>query len=138
MGKPRGRAIDYLVAAYRAGRGCTPVTLKRVSESMGVRAPTAHKVLMRLVECGYMVKTGRGEFALTEAGVELAERVIRSHRILETFLMVVLKCSAEEACEYASKLDRHAPPELINRMCEALGHPSVCPHGKPIPRGDCH
>ena len=28
-------------------------------------------------------------------------------------------------------------PEVTDRICTFLGHPRTCPHGSPIPEGDC-
>ncbi|MBN2720266.1 MAG: metal-dependent transcriptional regulator, partial [Proteobacteria bacterium] len=28
-------------------------------------------------------------------------------------------------------------PEIEEKICELLGHPRFCPHGKPIPPGEC-
>ena len=28
-------------------------------------------------------------------------------------------------------------PEVTDRICTFLGHPRTCPHGSPIPPGDC-
>jgi DtxR family Mn-dependent transcriptional regulator len=39
----------------------------------------------------------------------------------------------EDAC----KVEHILSEELTDSVCTFLGHPPVCPHGKPIPRGEC-
>jgi DtxR family Mn-dependent transcriptional regulator len=39
----------------------------------------------------------------------------------------------ESACEYEHTL----APGLTEAICTLLGHPRECPHGSPIPEGDC-
>ncbi len=45
--------------------------------------------------------------------------------------------SEEEAEEEACKLEHILSPAVTDSVCSFLGHPPVCPHGKPIPQGDC-
>jgi Mn-dependent DtxR family transcriptional regulator len=40
---------------------------------------------------------------------------------------------AEEACKFEHILS----PEATERICTFLGHPRTCPHGSPIPAGEC-
>jgi DtxR family Mn-dependent transcriptional regulator len=39
----------------------------------------------------------------------------------------------EKACKFEHLLDRG----LDESICTLLGHPKICPHGKPIPPGPC-
>jgi DtxR family transcriptional regulator, Mn-dependent transcriptional regulator len=76
-------------------------------------------------------------FALTGAGRPLAENVVRRHRLAERLLADVLDAWNEtnhaKACKFEHLLDRG----LDDSICILLGHPKVCPHGKPIPPGKC-
>ncbi|HWR58304.1 MAG TPA: metal-dependent transcriptional regulator, partial [Thermodesulfovibrionales bacterium] len=37
----------------------------------------------------------------------------------------------------ACKLEHILSEELTDSVCTFLGHPPTCPHGKPIPKGEC-
>jgi DtxR family Mn-dependent transcriptional regulator len=63
--------------------------------------------------------------------------VVRRHRLAERLLADVLdawnEVNHEKACRFEHLLDRG----LDDSICSLLGHPKVCPHGKPIPPGKC-
>lgn len=86
-----------------------------------------------------LVKADEKQVTLTEAGLREAEQIIRRHRLAERLFADVFQTSEEtwerEACalEHAAVL----VDEAVNAVCSFLGHPSTCPHGRPIPRGTC-
>lgn len=71
---------------------------------------------------------------LTRRGDDYARRLIRAHRLAERLLCDILGGDYElGACEF----EHTVTPELIDSICILLGHPRECPHGRPIPDGDC-
>jgi DtxR family Mn-dependent transcriptional regulator len=73
------------------------------------------------------------EIVLTEAGREAAASIVRRHRIMERWLTDALGLDWVQADEEAARLE-HAISELVEvRLYEALGRPTTCPHGNPIP-----
>jgi DtxR family Mn-dependent transcriptional regulator len=71
---------------------------------------------------------------LTEKGAVYARKVIRAHRLAERLLYDVLGGDFESgACEF----EHTVTPELVDSICILLGHPKTCPHGSPIPEGQC-
>ncbi len=71
---------------------------------------------------------------LTKAGDASAQAVIRAHRLAERLLYDVLGGDYESgACEF----EHIVTPELVDSICTLLGHPKLCPHGLPIPQGQC-
>ena len=92
--------------------------------------------LEELIAAGCVALDG-GNVALTPAGRPLAENVVRRHRLAERLLADVLdawnEVNHEKACRFEHLLDRG----LDDSICSLLGHPRVCPHGKPIPPGKC-
>lgn len=72
-----------------------------------------------------------------EKGEVLAEGIVRRHRLTERLLMELFEMSEEEAEEEACKLEHILSPAVTDSVCSFLGHPPVCPHGKPIPQGPC-
>ena len=72
--------------------------------------------------------------ALTKNGEDYARRLIRAHRLAERLLHNVLGGDYESgACEF----EHTVTPELVDSICILLGHPRACPHGRPIPEGQC-
>jgi DtxR family Mn-dependent transcriptional regulator len=63
-------------------------------------------------------------------------KVIRRHRLLERFLAETLTMSWDEVHEEAEHMEHAASERLIDRIDAYLGHPTVDPHGDPIPRAD--
>jgi DtxR family Mn-dependent transcriptional regulator len=76
----------------------------------------------------------KDQIALTEQGEKRAGRVIRAHRIGERLLYHVFGGEFESgACEF----EHTVVTELVDAICTLLGHPRECPHGMPIPEGEC-
>jgi DtxR family Mn-dependent transcriptional regulator len=84
-----------------------------------------------------LVVLGGDEVRLTEAGARLAEDVVRRHRLAETLFSQLLDVPEEEAEKTACEFEHLLSPQVTASVCTYLGHPPVCPHGKPIPRGAC-
>jgi DtxR family Mn-dependent transcriptional regulator len=74
---------------------------------------------------------------LTPAGEYIARRVIRRHRLAEFLLAQVLEVTGEEAERTACEFEHLLSDQVTTSVCTYLGHPPLCPHGKPIPKGKC-
>jgi putative ABC transport system ATP-binding protein len=75
---------------------------------------------------------------MTPAGEERARSVIRRHRLAERLFMDILSIRDEVEIEAsACKFEHILSPDVTDRICTLLGHPLACPHGSPIPQGDC-
>ena len=90
----------------------------------------------QLIQAEYISLTESG-VKLTDLGRPIASNVVRRHRLAERLLTDVLGTGDslihEKACKFEHILDRG----LDESICTLLGHPKVCPHGKPIPAGNC-
>lgn len=71
--------------------------------------------------------------ALTEEGNELALKVIRKHRLWETFLFKTLDLSLHEIHREAEVLEHLTSDFLADKIDDFLGNPATDPHGDPIP-----
>ena len=83
-----------------------------------------------------LVKISRDakEISLTTTGEIQARQLIRAHRLAEKLIHDVLGGDFEEAaCEFEHTVSL----KLVNSICTMLGHPKQCPHGLPIPEGEC-
>ncbi len=75
---------------------------------------------------------------LTARGRVRAGSIIRRHRLAERLFTDSLAMDSEsEIEEQACKFEHILSPEATDKICTFLGHPRTCPHGAPIPTGDC-
>lgn len=98
--------------------------------------PEARNILSYMEQEGLFAREG-DKVHLKERGEEKAREIIRRHRLTERLLMEIFELSEEEAENEACKLEHILSPEVTDSVCTFLGHPPVCPHGKPIPPGPC-
>jgi DtxR family Mn-dependent transcriptional regulator len=76
--------------------------------------------------------------SLTTSGKALAERQVRRHRLAEALFTTVLEVRDDAAVNRTACVMEHVlDAGLTDSICAFLGHPKACPHGKPIPPGDC-
>ncbi len=94
------------------------------------------RTLGRLVDL-HLVDVRDGEVQLTEQGNRRARGVIRRHRLAERLFKDTFAIDDSEAHTQACKFEHIISPELDHRICTFLGHPTTCPHGNPIPPGEC-
>jgi putative ABC transport system ATP-binding protein len=88
-------------------------------------------------QLGLVTVTG-WDVSFTAAGEERARSVIRRHRLAERLFMDVLALHDAHSVETnACQFEHILSPELTDRICTFLGHPTTCPHGSPIPPGPC-
>jgi len=74
------------------------------------------------------------DITLTSIGERQARQLIRAHRLAERLIHDVLGSEFEDAaCEFEHTVSL----TLVNSICTMLGHPKQCPHGLPIPEGEC-
>jgi DtxR family Mn-dependent transcriptional regulator len=90
--------------------------------------------LMKMEGRGF-ITTSEGKVSLTPEGRKRAKDITRRHRLAERLFFDVLdlKNYELEAC----RLEHAISPNVEQAICTLLGHPPTCPHGKPIPRGEC-
>jgi DtxR family Mn-dependent transcriptional regulator len=93
-------------------------------------------VLGRMSEL-QLVDLQNGEVQLTPGGSRRARDVVRRHRLAERLFKDTFAIEDSEASNQACKFEHIISPELDQRICSFLGHPKTCPHGNPIPPGDC-
>ncbi|MGB8475202.1 MAG: ATP-binding cassette domain-containing protein [Candidatus Acidiferrum sp.] len=96
----------------------------------------AAKVLGRMSELS-LVALQNGEAELTPGGSRRARDVVRRHRLAERLFKDTFSIADSEVHTQACKFEHIISPELDQRICTFLGHPKTCPHGNPIPPGDC-
>lgn len=95
--------------------------------------PESADELMRLG----LARRSNGHLALTPVGRSKAARAMRHYRLAERLLADVLMTEKALVDEQACRLEHVLFDGLDESICTLLGHPLFCPHGKPIPPGEC-
>jgi DtxR family Mn-dependent transcriptional regulator len=124
---------DYLKAIYALSESGQVASTSAIAEALEVQPASVTGMVKRLAESGFLEHAPYRGVGLTAQGVREALRIIRRHRILETYLTERLSFSWEAVHEEAERLEHAASEDLIERMAQALGYPSHDPHGAPIP-----
>jgi len=133
---PSSAKEDYLKAIFHLGsRGSRTrrVHVRELAEHLAVSRPSVSAMLKRLAEAGLVDHSPRGGARLTEEGWLVTMRVVRRHRLLETFLVEVLGLDWSEVHAEAEVLEHHLSKRMVDAIDRLLGHPSEDPHGHPIP-----
>jgi DtxR family Mn-dependent transcriptional regulator len=81
------------------------------------------------------VKEGRVYFR--QEGKEEGRRTIRRHRLAERLMMDVFNIRGETGNDKACQFEHLLNEGVDVKVCTMLNHPATCPHGNPIPPGDC-
>lgn len=123
----------YLEAIYALGDEGREVIAARLAEHLGVAAPTVTEALRRLVREGHVSLSPRREIEFTAKGREIAERIVRRHRLSERLLTDLLGVPWYDVHEEASRLEHAISPSVEAKLAALLGEPATCPHGNPIP-----
>ena len=84
-----------------------------------------------------LVERKNDSYELTQAGMEAATDIVRRHRLAERLLGDVLQVSKNIVHHQACSFEHVLEPEVTEKVCELLGHPETCPHGRAIPKGSC-
>ncbi|MCL6516946.1 MAG: metal-dependent transcriptional regulator [Alicyclobacillus sp.] len=123
----------YLEGIYVLQSEGVTVLSSVLADYLGVSRPTVSQTVARLTSAGY-VRFGEGkEVLLTDRGLELAESIVRRHRLLERWLTDELGLDWADAHVEAGRLEHAVSPLVEARLMERLGRPTTCPHGNIIP-----
>ena len=131
---------QYVKTIYQQEERATGaiVQMKQLSDAMGVTPGTATAMVKHLAERQLIAYVPRKGVRLTAKGRSLALTIVRRHRMIETFLENVLGYDWSEVHEDAEQLEHAVSERFIERIDAYLGHPSVDPHGDPIPSAEGH
>lgn len=124
---------DYLKAIYALSQEGATASTSDIAEALDVQPASVSGMIKRLKESGYVDHSPYRGVRLSAEGSREALRIIRRHRILETYLSQRLGYSWDDVHGEAERLEHAASEELIERMASALEDPSHDPHGAPIP-----
>jgi len=142
-----GRLADLTVPSQEIERRYDEVLVqlwladerRAVLEPERVRLPDvvdARRTLRGMHESGLLAGPG-GPLRFTPRGRSRARDLIRRRRLAEVLFSSALHLPAHEVEQTACLMEHVIDPAVANSICSFLGHPRRCPHGRPIPTGDC-
>ncbi|MDK2789937.1 MAG: DtxR family transcriptional regulator, Mn-dependent transcriptional regulator [Methanothermococcus sp.] len=109
-----------------------PVRTTELAKILDVKPAAITSMAKKLSNEGYIIYEPYVGIRLDKKGEEIAKKIIRKHRIIETFLTEYLKFDLDYAQEEACKIEHAVSDEVIERLHEFMGRPKKCPHGKDI------
>jgi DtxR family transcriptional regulator, Mn-dependent transcriptional regulator len=131
--KPFSSSVgDYVKAIWDLG-GTGAASTKEVSARLSVSPASVSNMFVRLQEMGLVRHERYHGASLTASGRVEALRLVRRHRLIETFLLEHLGYDWQEVHEEAERLEHAVSDGFTERLAEFLGHPKRDPHGDPIP-----
>ena len=135
MGRKTTEEIQEVLEAVWTLEEQGSATVDKVVRS--AETTVSDELLGRLESEGFLSVNSSGRIRLLPEGRQIAEKIIRRHRLAERLICDVLGYQVEDseaaACEYEHVLAEG----ITNSICTLLGHPRYCPHNKPIPEGEC-
>jgi DtxR family Mn-dependent transcriptional regulator len=134
--KPYSSSVgDYIKAIWDLG-GVGSASTKDVAARLLVSPASVSNMFVRLQEMGLAEYERYRGASLTERGRVEALRLVRRHRLIETFLLEHLGYDWQEVHAEAERLEHAVSDGFTERLAELLGHPDHDPHGDPIPSAE--
>ncbi|WP_080147208.1 metal-dependent transcriptional regulator [Marinilactibacillus piezotolerans] len=127
---------DYIKAIYELGGEKTVVSNKNLVQALSVSAASVTEMNGRLLKEGLLNHTPYQGVQLTSSGLQIANKLIRKHRLWEVFLSEKLGYDWNEVHADADLLEHVSSDALIERLDLFLGEPRFDPHGGVIPDKD--
>ncbi len=124
---------DFLKAIYGISEQGGTASTSALAEALDIQPASVTGMAKRLAESGLVEHVPYRGVRLTPEGARQALKVLRRHRILESYLCDRLGYSWDDVHDEAERLEHAVSDHLIERMAAALEFPNYDPHGTPIP-----
>jgi len=91
---------DFVEALLMLEEKGEPLETTRVAKLLNISKPAVHQMGHILIDRGLITREDYGDMYLTDAGRELAKRILNRHRVIHTYLtsLGVDETTAEEDC----------------------------------------
>lgn len=126
------RKVEYLKYIYETGG---KVKTNRIASRFQVDPSTVTKTIDELARSGLLVHEPYHGVTFSEEGRRYAEFLVKRHRIL-ALILTRFGLSGEEACCEVSRFESLVSRGAVDRICQAMGHPSQGICGE-ITHGTC-
>ena len=126
----------YAAEIYRLQQDAQFVALTELSEHANSSAQATARMVARMKKLQYLDHEKYRGVRLTTKGEKIAMPSLRRHRLVEVFLVKVMKYGWDEAHEISDSFALGVNDQVEDRIDEITEHPTLCPHGEPIPSKD--
>jgi len=113
-----------------------PITPSVLATRLGLAPSSVTEMVKKLAVSGLATHVPYGAVTLTAQGRALALRMLRRHRLIETWLVESFGYGWDEVHDEAEVLEHAVSDRFLEAISEKLGRPLRDPHGDPIPRAD--
>ena len=111
---------DYLKAIFRLSTDGEPASTTAIAEALDIQPASVTGMVKRLAETGLLRHVPYRGARLTDAGEQAALKVLRRHRIIETYLCQMLEYAWDDVHAEAERLEHAASDELVERMAACV------------------
>lgn len=123
---------EYCECIFELHEDDLDVIQARIAERLQVSRASVSQMIEKMSKAGLVVAES-SRITLTVEGQNLAQQVVRRHRLAERFLTDILGLSWADAHQEAGKWEHVISDDVEVAMNRVLGAPTTCPHGNPIP-----
>lgn len=123
----------YLRTIYELGEEGVPPLRARIAERLNQSGPTVSQTVARMERDGLVAVHPDRHLVLSERGRQLAEQVMRKHRLAERLLVDVIGLDWQLVHEEACRWEHVISDQVERRLVRLLDNPVVSPYGNPIP-----
>ncbi len=123
---------EYCECIFELHEDVLEVIQARIAERLQVSRASVSQMIEKMSKAGLVIAEG-SRISLTIEGQNLAQQVVRRHRLAERFLTDILGLSWSAAHQEAGKWEHVISDDVEIAMNRVLGAPTTCPHGNPIP-----
>ena len=123
---------DIMKGAYRLQqRG--EFSFEKLSERLDISKRMLNRQLSILQQKKWITNRSEDQFQLSELGEEVATRMVRAHRLWETYLSEKVGLGEDQIHEDAENMEHILDEAMLDEVDQTLGFPTMDPHGSPIP-----
>jgi DtxR family Mn-dependent transcriptional regulator len=110
-----------------------PITPSVLATRLGLVPSSVTEMVKKLSALGLVHHRPYGAVTLTDEGRAAAMRIVRRHRLIETWLVEQFGYGWDEVHDEAEVLEHALSDRMLDAIDAQLGHPTRDPHGDPIP-----
>ena len=126
----REEVLEFLWTVREAGKS-------RLTEILEACPEEGIEEILKAMEHDGWIAIQDEQVIFQEEGEKRGLEVIRRHRLAERLLSEAFALEERDFESSACQFEHILSPQVLESVCSFLGHPPVCPHGKPIPPGPC-
>ena len=105
----------------------------KIANELGISNSRVEAAIKTLIGKNLLIRTN-GSYSLTDDGVKYALRLVRTHRLWETYVTKEKVHDIEHIHPEAEKVEHVLTEDMVDELDEELGYPEKDPHGSDIPR----